>query len=389
MDDVRGGLQRRLLDTLVLTRRAVEEFGATERGGKVVAEAAMLLHVAAPVAAAERRVGRAAAALAARVAPHARSGEVLVALCLDPGRARDHALAHVVLTRLGYPDAGTDQLLDAALADAPGVGPERLPYRELEQQWLGRLRDAAGSAGPGERGVLARSALGRRLDALGHTPLDAYALTHAVLYATDAGSRRVALPRPAADVAADAEVALAAALAAGNLDLAAELLWTWPVLGLPWSPAAAFGIALLGHVHDELGLVPGPGAGLDARPVRPLPVGLLADCYHTAVVEGMLLACALRPGCLPPPVEVPGTDWRASRGPGVAGLRLVADLQQARRDGDMTALRRTLADALDAGLPAGPGVERAVPQAVALLRRATALESGVVRPRVPVQSGSS
>ena len=60
------------------------------------------------------------------------------------------------------------------------------------------------------------------------------------LYAADFGGRAVPLPRSAGELTADVEALLAACLEHDDLDLAAELLWTWPVLDLPWSPAATF-----------------------------------------------------------------------------------------------------------------------------------------------------
>ena len=52
-------------------------------------------------------------------------------------------------------------------------------------------------------------------------------------------------------------------------DLAAELLWTWPMLGLPWSAAAIFCFALLAEVQDSHGFLPGPG--YSARTCAALP----------------------------------------------------------------------------------------------------------------------
>ena len=56
---------------------------------------------------------------------------------------------------------------------------------------------------------------------------------------------------------------------AENFDLAAELLWTWPMLGLPWSAAAIFCFALLAEVQDSHGFLPGPG--YSARTCGALP----------------------------------------------------------------------------------------------------------------------
>ena len=63
--------------------------------------------------------------------------------------------------------------------------------------------------------------LGRPMDALGSARLDIYAFTHAVMYASDLGERRIALPRPSPAIAADAEAALAYSLDSNDFDLTA------------------------------------------------------------------------------------------------------------------------------------------------------------------------
>jgi hypothetical protein len=96
--------------------------------------------------------------------------------------------------------------------------------------------------------------LGRPLDALGSTRFDVYAFTHAVMYATDLGTRRARLPRRFRDIKADAIAALAYSLDTADHDLTAEVLLTWPMLGLGWNPAATFAFRLLADAEDELGL---------------------------------------------------------------------------------------------------------------------------------------
>ncbi|MDQ2796297.1 MAG: hypothetical protein M3Y06_03930, partial [Actinomycetota bacterium] len=78
------------------------------------------------------------------------------------------------------------------------------------------------------------------------------------MYASDSGRRGTTFPRPVENVLADAETALAVALDDGNLDLAAEALWTWPMLGATPSAIARFAWRLLAAAQDETGLVVGP-----------------------------------------------------------------------------------------------------------------------------------
>jgi len=249
------------------------------------------------------------------------------------------------------------------------------------------------------------------MDALASTLFDRYAFTHAVLYASDFGSRpadRLGLRRPPAEIRDDAEAALAAGLDGGHFDLTAELLWTWPMLRLAWSPAATFAFQLLAGLQDDLGFLPGPG--FRAAAYRSLPAGqrpgyALTTSYHSDFVMGFLCAAALRPGCAPPEQvaghggsgaatrellalidstggEAPSwpaalrtltTEQQGSLGP----LVLTVALRRATAAGDLDLLKAVLGSALRHQLLDGPAAE----QAVALLRRSTALAG-----RISVQS---
>src|SRR6185436_1156553 len=131
-------------------------------------------------------------------------------------------------------------------------------------------------------------------DALRASRYDVYAFTHLVLHATDMGQRPVQWPRGGAPLTADAEAALALALDADNLDLAAEVLWTWPMAGLAWTPAAAFAFALLARVQDEHGFLPGPEyrrevgkVGQSGEPgAAPWSRHALRTSYHSTFVMG-------------------------------------------------------------------------------------------------------
>src|SRR5580704_14209531 len=71
---------------------------------KVVAETAMLLYAVAPLRATHAAIETACARLASRLSPLARGTVVQAAVCLDPGKALDHAMAHILLARLGHAD---------------------------------------------------------------------------------------------------------------------------------------------------------------------------------------------------------------------------------------------------------------------------------------------
>lgn len=291
---------------------------------KIVAETAMLLLCAAPVRRLHERIHDRIDSIAVRLVRHARSERVLAAICLDPGFARDHAVAHAILSRLGHTDPAADRLLQQSLAMGARFGPERLPHRRLEQEWLARVWPTGDEGVRREARLLASSMLGRPMDALGSARLDVYAYTHAVMYATDLGTRRIVLPRSARAVAADADAALAFSLDANDCDLTAEVLLTWPMLGRAWSPAGVFAFDVLTRIEDGLGFLPGSSFTLTAYQALPdddqrRRFALLSS-YHTMYVMGFLCAAALRYGCSPPATIPPAA---VSTGAGAVLFRLI------------------------------------------------------------------
>jgi len=272
-------------------------------GDKVRCEAAMLLRAAMAVADRDPRLPAALARLGAALAPK-NPDELAVQLCLHPGIALDLALVPLHLHALGLGDRRLEPLL-GDLFGADGIrGPERPPNRELEQVWLhGLWSGEVGQQGLGR--ALSASSLAWEFDHLAGTTEDAYAFTHAILYASDHGRTRVALPRPVEEIVGDADAILAVALDAGNHDVAAEVLWTWPMLGLPWTPLAAEASAFLAQVSAECGFLPGPGFEPSVHQRLPLPerdAYVLQTSYHTTLVHGLLLAAT--------------RDLQAGRGPG-------------------------------------------------------------------------
>ncbi len=374
---------------------------------KVVAETAMLLYVVAPLRATHPAVETACANLASRLVPLARNTEVQAAVCLDPGKALDHAMAHILLDRLGHADAAFDSLLQSAQQIGRQVGPERLPHRLIEQTWLEQIWPRGTPSRRRQSEAVAASALSRPLDALKASRADIYAFTHSVLYASDMGRQPLASARRRRDIEADALVALGFALDAQDCDLTVEVLWIWPMLGLRWHPAALFALQGLIEMQDSLGFL--PGIGFDAQRV----VGMSpeqrerhvrATCYHTVYVMGFLCAVALRQDRLPH-LASRRTKRGTSRGAGAAMLELLqrdkhhpewcahmaeqsAELQdaaaalllsvllrRAAEASDLAHLRLVLNAALQCGLASGP----APVQAAALLRRAQCLAEGLMR----------
>jgi Domain of unknown function (DUF6895) len=409
-------LLRRVTKSLALALRAVRALSEADfapagpvnnaRGGlfgeKLVAETAMLLHCVVPIQALDHRIGELTHEIAAALVLYARCENILAAICLDPGRALDFALPHILLSNIGYPNAAVDDLLETSLAMGDDFGPERLPYRRLEQEWLKRVWSRSSSPSQHtEARILAHSMLGRPLDALGASRFDIYAFSHAVMYTSDFGTRKIRYPRSFRDIQGDATAALAYSLDASDYDLTAEILLTWPMLGLDWNPAAVVAFMRLADAEDKLGFL--PGLNFNASEFETLlgderhRYGL-STSYHTIYVMTFLCAAALQPGRAPPALLPP---TRRSPGAGseilgllfadhqepspigkliemlkprqqdsVAPLLLAMLLRRAKTKGDLGLLRTALQLALQYDLVDGP----APAQAAALLRRSQFLD---------------
>jgi hypothetical protein len=272
---------------------------------KVLSETALLLLFAARVDASHRQVHRRIRALAKQLVPHARSDRVLTGITLAPVLARECAAAHVCLSRLGYPDARFDDVLARSLSSGAARRRERVPYRQLELEWLGDIWDPVRNGrkrGPSTE-LAAATTAGLGLDPLSPTRDDVYAFTHSLLYLTDFGLKQRRLPRPKTKLIADAEPALARSLDDDDFDVAAELVLAWPLLRARWTAAAAFGFSVLLRVEDEVGYL--PSLSLSEKRYRELEGAerkryVVAEAYHTVYVMGLLCAAALQAGTPPP-----------------------------------------------------------------------------------------
>ena len=234
------------------------------------------------------------AALASQLAVYAQGPRIAAGIALHPSLARDYGAAHIVLRAAGFGSPRCDAALERArLADA-AQGRERLPHRELEQAWLAWLSDGETPIA----GLAERTALGRGIDLLFGKRDDVYALTHALMYATDFGGAALpGLPRSPDRIAAEADSALAGALDDDDFDLAGELLLTAPYLRREWSPAASFGFAVLAFVEDEVGVLPSLSLdreGYERHDPASRAAYVTAVAYHTAFVMGLLCAAILR-----------------------------------------------------------------------------------------------
>lgn len=216
-------LLRRLCNALDIAERAVRilvpqgyqdptDSATGVEAEKVVSETALLLLACGPLAPEHAEVRSRVERVVSLLIPHARNERVVIGLCMDPSMAQDYAFAHACLSRLGYPDRRIDRLLESSFEAERATGRERLPHRALEQEWLKRVWDPTESHIRDDTGLPARSMLGRSMDVFAASRDDIYAFTHALMYLTDLGERKVRLPRSRVEVLTNAEAVLACCL---------------------------------------------------------------------------------------------------------------------------------------------------------------------------------
>jgi hypothetical protein len=284
--------------TVLLDGEPASEGDGEPRPEKVLAETALLLLFAGRTDESHAEVHERVDDLARRLVPHARSERVLAGITFAPALAREYAIAHACLSRLGHPDEELDRALAASLASASVRTRERVPYRQLELEWLGSVWEAC-AVGKADDGLGARTTAATGLDAFSAAREDVYAFTHSLIYLTDFGRRLDRLPRDREALLADAEAALARSLDDDDFDVAGELLLAWPLLAVEWSPAASFGWGVLARVEDEVGYL--PSLSLSEERYRELE-GLtrtrytVGEAYHTVYVMGLLCAALLQSG---------------------------------------------------------------------------------------------
>jgi hypothetical protein len=316
-------LESRLCRALDLAKRAVELFGATGYTDapynsfgpeKVVTEAAMLVY-AAWGARTLPRVAGLADELAALLAQYARNGRVLRDIALHPSRVAKLVVAHVILSRLGYPDRAFDAVARSRFYVGEGFRIDYPPSAVAERVWLRSLwRSESTETWIDTNGLT--SILDAPAELVDASREDAYGFTHLLFYLTDFGYRsHPDLVRAQTTIVNEAECLIARCLDGEDYDLAGELLMTWPLLGAPWSPGAAFAFRVLASVEDEAGLL--PCGHVDVTRLEGLDGDervryALGTAYHTAFVMGFLCALCLR-GNNAPPARFADRSYELSR----------------------------------------------------------------------------
>ena len=239
--------------------------------------------------------------LAPIVHQYARSKKTATDICLHPALALEYAQAHICLVRMGYPDERFDELLHKSLAASAHQGKERPPHRVLEQYWIRQSWESRHSPDDAYEVAFRYAALAKPMDLIHGTTDDFYAFTHALMYITDFSTVRQQLPRSNATLAAEADAILARCMWENDHDLAGEVLLTWPLTAMPFSPAASFVFHYLSGLEDETGFLPLEAAHQqvhDQMEITEQKKYRFATGYHTAYVMGLLCAVTIQSGSL-------------------------------------------------------------------------------------------
>lgn len=259
---------------------------------KVLIETALLALLASRVHALARAASNSLTALVEQLSRKGRGDRARVMLLRFPQPAAALAIPHFVLERLGSYDASFGDLARRAISSQQLLASERPPFRAMDVLWSRNLA-AHREQPPDFASVLSHSILARRPHPIYMTRVDAYALTHGLMYTTDFGT--CSLPRSLDDkaLASIIDACLAWHIASEDLDLLGELLLCVALVRGAWSPYAGFGWHVLSETWAELGFVPGPSfepthfSGLRGDQATAYA---FRHVYHSTYVTGMLAA---------------------------------------------------------------------------------------------------
>ena len=263
---------------------------------KVVVETALLALLASRVSGAGQVLLSELESLISEIAIQARSESNRVRLLRFPQSAASIGIAHICLSHLGHGDEAFEALIRRAFASGHVDAIERLPYRSMDLAWLRGIHDP--NTPPNFQGLLQHSILLSRAHPVYMAEIDAYAITHAIMYLTDFGTKPLPPSISQKRVSEMVDSCLAWHLLAGNFDLLGELLISAALVDHSWSPYARITIRMLTSVFDEFGFL--PSATFDTKRYRELggdeaSAYAFHHIYHSTYVAGIL--CQVLLGC--------------------------------------------------------------------------------------------
>nr|WP_265267945.1 hypothetical protein [Sphingomonas lycopersici] len=247
------------------------------------------------------------------------SGSAIACILRHPRLATSIGALLLVLERFGLATAREISVVHRALESPYLESSEHVPFRLLDRRWIWSLAQSEIRSLPE---ALHLSTACRTTHPIYMSRDDGYAITHAVMYATDFGAR----PAPAV-LDGDAlwktiDAAVAWCLAAGDFDLLAELLLSQLFLRRRLSPYGVVAWRRSRRLWDSLGFLPSPSLSADAfvafDEAEERRQYAFHNMYHTMLVGGLVALALLDQRVTPPeapsradPYEEPASVGRA------------------------------------------------------------------------------
>jgi hypothetical protein len=247
------------------------------------------------------------------------SSSAVVCILRHPRLAASLGTLLLVLERFGLATQQERAVVHGALESPYRDCSEHVPFRLLDRRWVLGL---GGSAAEPLAEALRLSAACRTTHPIYMTREDGYAVTHAIMYATDFGAHAVPPELRGAPLWDTIDAAVAWCTAAGDHDLLTELLFAQLLLRRRLSAYGAIAWRRSRETWDALGFLPSPS--LSAAAFQALDDEAeqrqyaFHNMYHTVLVGGLLCAAFLDMRVPPPrfqPTSCGTTSHRPSPAP--------------------------------------------------------------------------
>jgi hypothetical protein len=297
----RAELLMRLESCLTFARQTVEsanqnhplwrvDLGQVSGYEKMMMEVGLLAHLVSRTGLCEEAVSRLASAIRANYD----SSSALSCILRHPRLAASLGTLLLVLERFGLATQQESVLVHAALESPYLDCSEHVPFRLLDRRWV--LGLARGAVEPLDE-ALRLSAACRTTHPIYMTREDGYAVTHAIMYATDFGAYTVPLELRDHALWGTIDAAVAWCTAAADYDLLSELLLAQLLLRRRLSAYGAIAWRVSRETWDAFGFLPSPslsaGAFESLNDEGEQRQYAFHNMYHTVLVGGLLCAAFL------------------------------------------------------------------------------------------------
>lgn len=297
----REELLARLESCLAFAQRAVEnanpdhplwhvDLGQVSGYEKMMMEAGLLAHLV-------RRTGycdEAVLGLVRAIRTNYDSRSAVSSILRHPRLAASVGTLLLVLERFGLATQQERAVVHGGLASPYFDCSEHVPFRLLDRHWVLGL---TGIVNEPLTEALRLSAACRTTHPIYMTREDGYALTHAIMYATDFGARTVPQVLGGHGLWNSIDAAVAWCTAAGDYDLLAELLLAQLLLRQRLSAYGDIAWRLCRETWDAFGFLPSPslsaGAFQELDNEGEQRQYAFHHMYHTVLVGGLLCAAFL------------------------------------------------------------------------------------------------